>query len=45
VNDNSQLKKMAHELLDKIGPRLVGTPNMQQAAYEYPKQYSLKTGN
>lgn len=30
-NNNSQLKQLAHELLDKIGPRLVGTPKMQQA--------------
>lgn len=29
--ENSQLEKMAHELLDVIGPRLVGTPQMQQA--------------
>ncbi|MEZ5028904.1 MAG: M20/M25/M40 family metallo-hydrolase [Ferruginibacter sp.] len=29
--NNSQLKQLAHELLDKIGPRLVGTPKMQQA--------------
>lgn len=29
--NNSQLQAMAHELLDKIGPRLVGTPQMQQA--------------
>ncbi len=29
--DNSQLKKMAHELMDEIGPRLVGSPQMQQA--------------
>ncbi len=28
---NSQLKTLAHELLDDIGPRLVGTPQMQQA--------------
>ena len=28
---NSQLEKLAHELFDKIGPRLVGTPQMQQA--------------
>lgn len=28
---NSQLKALAHELMDKIGPRLVGTPKMQQA--------------
>jgi len=30
--DNSQLEQLAHELLDKIGPRLVGTPQMEQAA-------------
>ncbi|MFT3751054.1 MAG: M20/M25/M40 family metallo-hydrolase [Agriterribacter sp.] len=29
--ENSQLEKLAHELLDKIGPRLVGSPKMQQA--------------
>jgi carboxypeptidase Q len=28
---NSQLEKLAHELFDKIGPRLVGTPQMQAA--------------
>ncbi len=31
AKDNSQLEKLAHELLDKIGPRLVGTPQMQEA--------------
>ncbi len=31
VNENSQLEKLAHELLDVVGPRLVGTPQMQQA--------------
>lgn len=31
ANTNSQLKSMAHELLDVIGPRLVGTPEMDQA--------------
>ena len=30
-NDNSQLQQMAHELFDGIGPRLVGTPQMQKA--------------
>ncbi len=30
-SNNSQLEKLAHELFDKIGPRLVGTPQMQQA--------------
>ena len=29
---NSQLKTLAHELLDDIGPRLVGTPQMQAAS-------------
>lgn len=31
ANDNSQLQQLAHELMDGIGPRLVGTPKMQQA--------------
>ncbi len=31
VNHNSQLETMAFELLDGIGPRLVGTPEMMQA--------------
>ena len=31
VNNNSQLEVLATELLDGIGPRLVGTPGMQQA--------------
>lgn len=30
--NNSQLKTSAHELLDVIGPRLVGTPQMKQAS-------------
>ncbi|MFD2100551.1 M20/M25/M40 family metallo-hydrolase [Flagellimonas iocasae] len=30
-NDNSQLKPLAHELMDGIGPRLVGTPQMEKA--------------
>lgn len=29
--DNSQLQKLAHELVDGIGPRLVGSPQMKQA--------------
>lgn len=28
---NSQVKMLAHEMLDVIGPRLVGTPEMKQA--------------
>ena len=31
ANDNSQLKTLAHQLVDVIGPRLVGTPQMDQA--------------
>lgn len=29
--ENSQLKQIGHELMDGIGPRLVGTPQMQKA--------------
>ncbi|MPR32717.1 M20/M25/M40 family metallo-hydrolase [Salmonirosea aquatica] len=29
--ENSQLEKIAHELMDEIGPRLVGSPKMKQA--------------
>ncbi|MBX3242568.1 MAG: M20/M25/M40 family metallo-hydrolase [Chitinophagaceae bacterium] len=32
ANNNSQLEPLAHELLDIIGPRLVGTPQMNKAA-------------
>ena len=31
ATENSQLEVLAHELLDGIGPRLVGTPEMQKA--------------
>jgi carboxypeptidase Q len=31
ANDNSQLENLAQELLDGIGPRLVGTPQMKKA--------------
>jgi len=31
ATENSQLEILAHELLDVIGPRLVGTPQMQKA--------------
>ncbi|HTF27802.1 MAG TPA: hypothetical protein VK625_03100, partial [Flavitalea sp.] len=31
ATENSQLEKLAHELLDGIGPRLVGTPQMKAA--------------
>ena len=29
--DHSSLRRLAHELIDQIGPRLVGTPQMQKA--------------
>ncbi len=31
ANENSQLEKLGHQLLDVIGPRLIGTPQMKQA--------------
>ncbi|MGK0413889.1 MAG: carboxypeptidase Q [Polaribacter sp.] len=31
ANNNSQLENLGHELMDVIGPRLVGTPQMKQA--------------
>ena len=31
ANENSQLERLAHELLDVVGPRLGGTPQMKQA--------------
>lgn len=31
ANENSMLKELAYELLDKNGPRLVGTPQMKSA--------------
>lgn len=31
VNENSQLEQLGHELLDIVGPRLVGTPQMDHA--------------
>ncbi|MTI87212.1 MAG: M20/M25/M40 family metallo-hydrolase [Balneolaceae bacterium] len=31
ANENSQLKPLAHEMLDVIGPRLVGTPQQEKA--------------
>lgn len=39
ANDNSQLERLAHELLDVIGPRLVGTPQMEQASQWAIAQY------
>lgn len=31
ANENSHLEKLAYELIDSIGPRLVGTPQMMKA--------------
>jgi hypothetical protein len=31
ASENSQLKQLGHELMDQIGPRLVGTPQMKNA--------------
>lgn len=31
ANENSQLEQLAHEMMDVIGPRLVGTPQMKKA--------------
>ncbi len=31
ANENSQLEILAHELMDVVGPRLVGTPQMKNA--------------
>ncbi|MFC7356752.1 M20/M25/M40 family metallo-hydrolase [Jejudonia soesokkakensis] len=32
ANENSQLEPLAHQLMDQVGPRLVGTPQMKNAA-------------
>lgn len=39
ATENSQLEKLAHELVDVIGPRLVGTPQMKQAGDWAVKKY------
>ncbi len=39
VNNNSQLEQLAHELLDVVGPRLVGTPQMENAHNWAQKKY------
>lgn len=31
ANENSQLETLGHQLMDGIGPRLVGTPQMKNA--------------
>lgn len=38
ANNNSQLEKLAFELLDVVGPRLVGTPGMTKA-----NEWAVKT--
>lgn len=38
LDENSLLERLAHELLDVIGPRLVGTPQMDQA-----HEWAIKT--
>lgn len=40
ANENSQLENLAHELLDVIGPRLVGTPQMENANDWAIKKYA-----
>ena len=39
ATENSQLEKLAHELVDVVGPRLVGTPQMKQAGDWAVKKY------
>jgi len=39
ATENSQLERLAHELLDVIGPRLVGTPQMEEASKWAINQY------
>jgi len=40
ATENSQLERLAHELLDVIGPRLVGTPQMNNAHDWAVNQYA-----
>lgn len=40
ANTNSQLERLAHELMDVVGPRLTGTPNMKQANDWAVNQYN-----
>ena len=39
ATENSQLEMLGHELFDKIGPRLVGSPQMKQANDWAVKKY------
>ena len=46
AHQNSQLKQLAHELLDVVGPRLVGTPQMKHAhewAVTKYKEWGIET--
>lgn len=48
ANKNSQLEKLSHELMDVIGPRLVGTPQMKKAndwAVEKYKSWGISAKN
>ncbi len=48
ANENSQLERLAHELLDVVGPRLVGTPQMKHAhdwAVETYKSWGIEAEN
>jgi len=48
AQENSQLENLAQELLDGIGPRLVGTPQMKNAhdwAVEKYKQWGIQARN
>ena len=39
ANENSQLETLGHQLMDGIGPRLVGTPQMKNAHDWAVKKY------
>src|SRR5690606_16727282 len=43
ANDNSMLEQLAHELVDEVGPRLVGSPQMDRA-HEWVKETYSKWG-
>ena len=48
ATDNSFLEKLGHELMDQIGPRLVGTPQMKNAhdwAVNKYKQWGISARN
>ncbi len=48
ANENSQLERLAYELMDVIGPRLVGTPQMEAAhkwAVETYKKWGIEAKN